>query len=135
MKQSVIMGRPPIFDECRAKFGPAVDRAIFSWGGTVYNPFGWRLPAQLLAHEAVHGERQIAIGIEAWWRRYLDDADFRLAEEIPAHIAEYRAIARIGNRNQRRLALNMISHRLAGALYGRVITVAAAKDLIKKGAQ
>ena len=130
MMQRLVFERPPIFDEARALFGPRIDRAIFSWGDRLYNPARIVIPPALLAHEAVHGERQSKADIECWWRAYLDSASFRLQEEIPAHQAEYRALIESGNRHQRRTALKVVAGRLGGPLYGRLVTLARAAALV-----
>lgn len=133
MSQRIVCERPPIFDEARAKFGARVERAIFSWGGIIYNPARIAVTPALLRHEAVHGERQEP-DIAGWWKRYLDDAEFRLAEEIPAHQAEYRHLAEHGNRNERRAAAKLVASRLASPLYGRLITAPLAEALLKEAA-
>lgn len=133
MSQRIVFERPPIFDDARAKFGPRVDRAIFSWGDIIYNPSRIYVTPALVEHEAVHGARQRP-DIAGWWRRYLDDAEFRLGEEIPAHQAEYRHLNQHGNRNDRRAAAKLIASRLASPLYGRLITAPAAEALLKEAA-
>lgn len=125
-----VFDHPPLFALIDAKFHVAGKPIIFSWGGIVYNPQRIEIPPALWAHEAVHGARQGG-GIEAWWRRYIDDPVFRLVEEIPAHRAEYRQmLAECGNRRARRSYLRQMAKRLAGPLYGRMVTPAAARRLI-----
>jgi len=129
--QHVIIGTPPLLDEIAAVFRRARDRGvIFSWGDKIYNPSGIVIEPALRAHEAVHGERQ-GRDVEGWWRRYINDPQFRLAEEIPAHRAEFNYyVEHAANRNDRRRALTFIAARLAGSLYGNMITMRAAKDAI-----
>ena len=87
---------------------------------------------ELVAHEAVHGARQDKIGVENWWRRYISDPEFRLAEEIPAHQVEYLAVcAGETTRGQRRAYLTSIAKRLASPLYGSVISLERAKTIVK----
>lgn len=128
----IVVGYPPIWDELRTLFGGAVERAIFCWGDTIYNPSGQDIPASLIAHEEVHCVRQ-GDDIEGWWRRYMDAPEFRLAEEIPAHRAEYHAAIRgAANRNERRGTEKMIAARLSRPLYGRLIPLHEARKLIKE---
>lgn len=130
MKQKIIHDYPPNIDEIDARFAVRGKPVLFSWGARIYNPRGIIIPPALIAHEAVHGERQ-GDDIEGWWRRYLHDPEFCLAEEVPAHRAELQvALAHCKNRNQKRLALRHISQRLAGPLYGRVVTRRDAQRLI-----
>ena len=132
--QKIIFERPPIFDEARAQFGPGVERAIFSWGAVIYNPGHISIPRSLVVHEAVHGERQLKADIECWWRSYLDGHQFRLQEEIPAHQAEFRFLQTQGNRQERRAALAAIAKRLSGPLYGHLIALNQAKQILRGAA-
>lgn len=132
----VKIAKPPLFEEIAAAFplarGPNV---IFAWGDTIYNPNGGPIGPELEAHEAVHGMRQGG-DIEGWWRRYIEDPGFRLHEEIPAHVAQYRAFCvnhTKGNaRNQRRLYLHYVAKGLSSPLYGSLIHYDNARKLIKE---
>lgn len=129
----VVEDYPPLWDEINARFHLDGWRPILAWGDIIYNPTGIVVTPSLMAHEAVHGRRQ-AGDIEGWWRRYMEDAAFRLAEEIPAHRAEYQvALAGAANRNARRATEKLVAKRLSGALYGRMITLPAARRLIRQG--
>lgn len=132
----VVRALPPIYEEIALVF-PAVKRTrgvVYAWGRILYNPQGAQIPAALMVHEHTHGKRQIENHptIEAWWARYLDDVDFRMAEETIAHRAEYRArIADAPHRNARRWHLKQTAMRLSGGLYGRAMTYAEAVDAIR----
>jgi hypothetical protein len=70
-------------------------------------------------------------GIEAWWTRYLADPEFRLAEEIPAHRAEYKTFcSRVRDYQARMRFGRAIAERLGGPLYGGLITPAEARKRI-----
>jgi hypothetical protein len=129
---NIVVAFPPMFEEIAAVFpaarGPG---AIFTWGDTIYVPGGAHLltPA-LRAHEGVHYSRQTndTPKIEAWWQRYLVDAEFRLAEELPAHRAEYKQFCSTHrDRNLRIQFLHAIAGRLAGPLYGGMLSPAQAR--------
>lgn len=131
----VVVGPPPNLEAIAAVFpmarGPG---AIFTFGDTIYAPGGAHLVTpELKAHEGVHYSRQTndTAKIEAWWARYLVDADFRLAEEVPAHRAEYRQFC-AGHRdyNQRARFLHAIAMRLAGPLYGGMLSHVEARRRI-----
>ncbi len=129
----IVIARPPMFDEIDAAFGIADEQVIFAWGEIIYNPSAIVIPQFLMVHERVHGRRQ-GHSITDWWRKYIEDTEFRLDEEIPAHIAECRE--RIGghsNRNIRRARISQTALRLASPIYGRMITVAKARKIISKG--
>lgn len=128
----IVADFPPLYDEIAAAFDLRGIQAIFCWGGRIYNPSGILITPALMAHEAVHGARQ-GLDITGWWRRYIEDPAFRLAEEIPAHREEYRVtVEHARNRNERRAAEKGIARRLASPLYGRMITLPAARRLVRQ---
>lgn len=128
----VVRERPPIYDEIVAAFpdasGPGV---IFAWGDTIFNPSATDIGRALMAHEAVHGQRQGA-DVRGWWRKYLADPQFRLDEEVPAHVAELRVIrSTLTTRHARKDALRAIAARLASPLYGGLISPRDAEKLLR----
>lgn len=130
----VVTALPPMFAEIDAAFDVADKPVIFAWGDAIYNPLGAGISPELMAHEAVHGARQNG-DPAGWWRRYIAEPAFRLAEEVPAHQAEYQAFCE-GNanghlRNARRLFLRGLASRLSGPLYGRLISFEDARRAIK----
>lgn len=133
---NVELKRPPNWDDIVRVFpmvASPVNRVIFTWGYTIYNPFGAKIDDSLFAHEAVHSGRQRrgrTVDPLWWWDRYLEDPQFRLTEEIPAHRAEWHKIVETRGRAERRQALAQIAQRLAGPLYGRLLTANQAKELI-----
>lgn len=110
-------------------FFPAAEwgNVIITWGDTVY--CAKALPQPLLEHEALHTEQQLRsklFGIY-WWIRYIASARFRLSQEIPAHRLEYRAAIRGNGTRQQARYLDVIAGRLAGPLYGNLMTLQQAK--------
>ena len=138
--QRIIVGTPPVWDQCIAAFGRNTivgKPVIFSWGRYIYNPTDCDISKALMAHEAVHGERQIADqdtneAITRWWERYLHDKQFRLEEELLAHRAEYHACRK--RHGPRPADLRMIAGRLASPLYGNLLTQETARHAILTGA-
>ncbi len=125
----IIHGKPPNYDAVIEAF-PFAKRpgTMFCYGRAIHIPSGGTVSAALQAHETVHAERQ-GHDPAGWWARYLVDPQFRFDEELPAHIAEYRWFD--GKpRAERRFMLRQIAARLAGPLYGRMVTVHRAKQLI-----
>ncbi len=113
-----------MFDQIDRKFHLAGKPVIFAWGDRIYNPARIDIPGQLLAHEAVHGQRQ-GNDVRGWWKRYIKDAEFRLAEEIPAHVAEYQWLVlhaakngQLHMRQRKRWLLRQTADRLANPIYG-----------------
>lgn len=130
----IINAVPPMFDEIDAVFNIKGKPVLFAWGEKIYvpQPVG-PLSKALLAHEAVHGERQMAYpgGIEAWWRRYMAEPRFRLDEEIPAHKAELaHLLTKAKGPSMRAHVLSRTAARLAAPLYGNLITIADAKKAL-----
>lgn len=130
----VVRELPPLFDEIDAVFNIRDQRVIFAWGDKIFAPKQQgELPKALLVHEAVHGERQMAYpgGVVAWWRRYIAEPQFRLDEEIPAHKAELaHLLTKAKGPAMRAHYLSRTAARLAGPLYGGLITIAEAKKAL-----
>jgi hypothetical protein len=110
---------PPNWREINAAFKVRGKGVIFCYGGAIYNPQRVPIGPELIAHERVHSARQ-GSSPDDWWRRYIADLEFRLSEEIPAHRAE---LAVSGD-------LDRIARRLAGPLYGSLVSVERARELI-----
>lgn len=129
----IIISRPPNYSDIVKVFpGAASMNVIFAYAPNIYIPGGGTLPASLMAHESVHIERQLAIGVEAWWARYLTDIPFRYNEELLAHRAEYKSLlTQATTRQMRRGALKIVAKRLTSQLYGGLVNVdQAMKDLV-----
>lgn len=87
---------PPNFQAIDAKFRVRGKPVIFAYGDVIFNPMCTSVPAPLVVHEQVHGDRQSWLGGPAkWWERYIDDPQFRFREEVVAHIAEFETLLRI----------------------------------------
>lgn len=104
---------------------------IFAYGKNLFNPSGIEISPSLMEHEKLHGERQRMIGVELWWKRYLEEPQFRYEEELLAHRAEYRKASEGVNRQQRRHHLHHIAKRLASPLYGKIKTFEQCKKDIE----
>lgn len=115
----IVVGKPPNFDQIVAQFPMAVGKVLFAHGDTVYNPTGIYIPNYLLAHEAVHGMRQVGAGIEKWWEQYIADEEFRFQEELAAHRVELAVLSQeVRDRNARAKLLMATAARLVAPLYG-----------------
>lgn len=135
---SVISGRPPNFTKIVAVFPQALKATtVFAYYPNIYVSGKPTLSDALFAHEKVHLRRQQVYegGTEAWWDRYLVDRDFRLDEELKAHVVEYQFLSENGSRDQRRMALKQVAERLSSGLYRLGITPKQAASLIKVNAK
>jgi hypothetical protein len=121
---------PPIISRILEVFPTASQPGVvFAWGDTIYNPCGVSLPRAIVAHEEVHGERQMNLvrdipppdAAREWWEQYLKDQDFRYREEVHAHAAEFTSQTKRslihGDRNYRAQLLQSTAQRLIAELY------------------
>lgn len=124
----ILVEYPPLYEEIVRAFPAAKGGGvIFAWGDTIYNPSNILVSRELVAHEMIHGTRQ-GDNVTAWWSRYLVDPTFRLAEELPAHQAEYWAYhQRHGNSRKRSQYLDEVAQKLASPLYGSLLSVEQAR--------
>ena len=132
----VVVGPCPWHSEITDFFKiPPGHSVIFSWGDIIYNPGNGKITRELHQHEEAHGARQGSTDadIMMWWRRYMDDALFRIEEETIAHVAEYRAYCK-RHGSGRPEFLNMVATRLSSSMYGNMLGFMQARDLIIKRA-
>ncbi len=129
----IVIDYPPIYDEIKSAFPMASRRGIiFAWGTKIYNPSNVSIPAQLIAHERTHGRRQ-GNNVEGWWREYIYQKEFRLVEELAAHITEMEYLLGPNpNRQMKRQNLRSISKRFSNPLYRFGISKTQALVLFKK---
>ncbi len=133
MRPEIVIDYPPIYDEIKIVF-PKVGFGgiIYAWGNKIYNPSNVSIPPHLIEHERVHGRRQ-GNDIEGWWRRYLDEKEFRLVEEILAHATEMVCLFGPNpNRQMRRQIIKSTAKRLSNPLYRYGISRVQAQVLLKK---
>lgn len=121
---------PPNIRSIEARFGPRRHGTIYTYAPFVYVPSGVPLTPSLEAHEAVH-LRQQGTKPKPWWNRYLQDDAFRLAQELEAHRAEWRALGRVKDRARRHRHRIAVARRLASPLYGSMMSVSDALGLLR----
>jgi hypothetical protein len=121
---------PPNIEKIRDVL-PLSGKEIFAWDGTIYNPGKGGISDALIEHERTHFKQQNG-DPEAWWDQYLIDPEFRFAQELEAHQAEYRAYCKSErNRNKRARYLFEIAARLASPMYNCPISQTEAMKYIK----
>lgn len=122
---------PPNINDITAKFPLTLD-VVFTYGDTIYSPVSVDLPKHLIVHEETHGKQQAEMGVEAWWKRYIEDDKFRLYQEIQAYQNQFKQFCKDKKNIQRQyLFLEMIANDLSSKLYGSLVTKEEAKQLIK----
>lgn len=117
----VVDARPPNYDAIVAVLPDAATPGVmFAYGGKVYFPGGkGPLTRELDAHERVHLDRQDKVGLDTWWRDYLESPVFRQYEEFLAHREEYETYCkRHINPIKRAQFLRQVATRMASSLYG-----------------
>lgn len=124
----IIFEHPPNIDEIDAVFNVKNKQGIlYAFGGSVYNPDKIIIPDHLIVHENVHLFR-MAKDSGRWWKNYLRNDVFRLDEEIAAHRAEWGWYAYHNtDKNDQTRYLHFMCQRLAGPLYGNLLTVKEAR--------
>ena len=132
----IIASRPPNYEDIVAVFPEASSLSVvFCYGDTIFSPSGLVLPPEIIAHEGVHCGQQGTedAGIRDWWKAYLTDGDFRLAQELPAHRAEYRCYKALHkDRNNASRYLHHVATKLASSLYGNLLNESQARKEIMK---
>lgn len=107
---------------------------IFCYGDRIYSPHAGKLNEYLLSHESIHSGQQLAMGVDAWWERYLSDVAFRYSQELPAHVMEFKRFCELNNdRGARSRYAGEVAKRLSGPIYGNIVTFDQAKKALKEG--
>lgn len=134
----IVQEFPPNIEAIKKVF-PLKGGEIFAWGDTIYSPSSSDLPIWLVKHEECHRAQQCIFGgsnipdPEGWWAKYLKDPQWRFEQELEAHRVEYWWFCnRELDRNKRRVFLKGLAKRLSSPMYGKVVTFAKAKRMIKQ---
>lgn len=130
--------KPPswILAEVKEKFG--VDwnsNVIFTYEDLITTSTG-EMTEDLIAHEQTHTRQQLEFvgGADAWWRKYLDDPEFRFKQELEAYRNQYEwLIKNIKDRNEVSRFLMHYAKTLSGKMYGNMVDFGTAMTMIKNG--
>jgi hypothetical protein len=126
----IVKGYPPNYPAIARAFDPGPG-VVFAYGHVIFAPQGRALSREIVAHEELHGERQLRLGVEAWWARYIASPEFRFLEELLAHQTEFQVLAATsGSPARRARTLHGVAAKLAAPLYGSLCSIAEAKRLI-----
>jgi hypothetical protein len=128
----IVIAKPPewIWNACNEKFNISKG-TVWTVGDTLFNPDNSVIPDHLLAHEEVHSKQQSCMGVDEWWREYLDNAKFRLEQEVWAYKAQYKFICNtMKDKNYRFKNLHILATHLSSPLYGSLVSPEVARRLI-----
>lgn len=123
---------PPHYEAIKAAF-PAVAEShsvVFTHGDTLHNPHETDIRPDLMFHESVHA-RQQRNKPDEWWKRYMSDPEFRLAQEVEAYSEQYRFLRSMLPSKKLKIALTHLALDLAGAGYGSLVDYQKAESLIR----
>ena len=133
----IVKDYPPNIELIKANFQIS-GNTVFCYGDTLYNPGGYKISSDLLAHEKVH-QKQQGNDPSGWWRRYIEDKAFRLSQEVEAYRKQFRvyknSLGHISFKNRlekEQAFLNRIATDLSSALYGSLISLPEAKRRIEQ---
>jgi hypothetical protein len=115
-EEVVIAGYPPNIGLIRMAF-PVTDKQVFAYYPNIYSPSGKELSPDLRLHEEIHLAQQKDMGADAWWNRYLTDAEFRYGEELAAFGSQLAYGRRVYLRKIYDAMLVDFSLQLSGELY------------------
>lgn len=115
----IIVAHPPNIEQIDAAFHVKDKHGVlYAWEDTIYNPSNVSIPVWLHQHEEVHGIHQFG-DVEGWWKKYIEDEEFRYDEELSAHRAELHAQCRLTrDRNKHFQLLMRTANRLVAPMYG-----------------
>jgi hypothetical protein len=126
----IVKDFPPNFADIEKTFDLEGLQPVFAYGDTLYNPGGFDIPDDLMAHEETHERQQKELGPQAWWDRYLGDREFRLMQEAEAYRNQYLFVKGKYSRQVRRKLLQDMAKNLSSKLYGNIISKKEAEYLI-----
>ena len=104
------------------------DNIVFTYAPNIHTPSG-KVSEDLYIHEMTHIKQQ-GDDPEGWWKKYLEDKEFRFSQELEAYANQWNHIKLHYSRNKMLLLLNHMAESLAGPMYGNLITAEKAKELI-----
>lgn len=122
---NIVVGYPPNWETLKKSFPDAdLPGVVITYDGTLYNPSDAPIADHLIAHEEVHAHQQKTHpgGMDAYMKRYTEDARFRLETEVEAYIAQLRFIRKHYGPGASTKALWTFADNLSSSLYKGCIT-------------
>lgn len=133
----ILTEKPPewIMTGCLNNFRLDLNTTLWTYEDAIYNPGGFEVSDDLLAHEQTHMVQQAKYegGAEAWWKEYLVNSQFRLEQEMQAYGIQYAFFcSKVKDRNKQTKFLWRLSDILSGPLYQVAISSQEARKGIKE---
>jgi len=106
---------------------------VFTYDDEIFTYSG-EISEDLYIHELHHCAQQYKYGsVEEWWKKYFDNVEFRLTQELECYRKQYRWIKEnLKNREEINRLLFHYAKCLSGKMYGNLITMNEALKLIKQ---
>lgn len=121
---------PPNIEDIKNVF-TINDTTVFTYGSDLFNPHNCPLDIPIMEHEALHS-RQQGDDPAGWWKKYLEDVEFRMEQELAAYQIQYFVQCKfVKNRDIRALNLTKLAQTFGGGMYGITIPLKEAKRLIQ----
>lgn len=108
-------GIPPNFAAISNIF-PVDDKTVYAYFPDIYS--NYELTPDLILHEEVHLKVQEQMGVENWWKKYLEDPQFRFEQEVMAYATQYLYCKRTLKRKDSDAMLTELSMALSSPQYG-----------------
>lgn len=125
---------PPNYRRIQEVLGDS-KTSVYTYGDTIYNPWGRKLTQDIIEHEKVHMRQQGAYP-EFWCEQYLTDPAFRLQAEVEAYGTQYAfALKHVQNRALIKWLLDKLAAELASPCYSVGISCGAAHSKIRNYAK
>lgn len=110
---------PPNFDEIKKHFD-VTNGVLFCYGDTIYNPYNEIVRPDLDHHESIHMVQQ-GDDPAGWWKRYVEDVNFRISQEVEAYAAQAEYIRKHIGKREYEQSINAFARFISGPVYGYAI--------------
>lgn len=124
---------PELYKILKERFNVDWDKGICIVIGDICHSKNDLLP-DLFEHELTHSNQQKVVGIEMWWRLYIENDDFRLRQEVEAYRNQIKWMKKhteVMSRDIRRQRIDSCAKQLSGPMYGNIVTYKKAKELLQ----
>ena len=134
MKFEIQKDFPPNYEQIKKVFDIDGKNIVFTYGISLYNPQGKEIEPHLIIHEQVHQRQQLEMGVEKWWKRYLEDKDFRQEQEVEAYAEQYKWVKTLLSNKETKEFLSAIANDLS-TIYKLGINQGQAESAIRNYAK